>query len=187
MSHWTDKFRLDAGEAVLMVIDIQERLVPAIAQGQRVIDRTAILITVAERLGIPIIAIEMYPKGLGKTVAPLADKLQAADRFEKVTFSALTEDVRSCLAAMEGRRKVIVAGMETHVCVFQSVRDLLRQDYLPFVAADAVGSRSTANNANGLDLMREMGAVITNVETIFFDLMQRAATPLFRELSPLIK
>ncbi|WP_236995047.1 isochorismatase family protein [Heliomicrobium modesticaldum] len=186
MSHGMDKYRLHAPEVVLMVVDIQERLVPAMAEGEQVIGKTGILIAVAQRLGIPIIGVEMYPKGLGKTVPSLADKLRHAHRFEKVTFSALTEEVRQCLAGL-GRRKVIVAGMETHVCVFQSVRDLLQEGYLVFVASDAVCSRSSANFANGIDLMQEMGATISNVETIFFDLMKGAATPLFRELLPLIK
>ncbi|MZP29353.1 isochorismatase family protein [Heliobacterium undosum] len=169
-----------------MVIDIQERLVPAMALGEQVIRKTGTLIAIAQRLGIPVIAIEMYPKGLGKTASPLDERLQGTYRFEKVTFSALTKEVGECLKDL-GRRKVIVAGMETHVCVFQSVRDLLQKGYLVFVAQDAICSRSSANYANGLDLMREMGATITNVETIFFDLMKQAATPLFRELSPLIK
>src|SRR5690606_37736710 len=106
--------------------------------------------------------------------------------FEKITFSGLTPEVAQALE-QTNRKKIIVTGIETHVCVYQTVRDLLKEGYQVFVAEDGVCSRSKANWRNGLSLMAAMGAVITNTETVFFDLMKQAGTPLFKELSKLIK
>ncbi|MBC9784246.1 isochorismatase family protein [Heliobacterium chlorum] len=181
-----DKYYLDAKSTVLMIIDIQERLYAVMERGNEVVRKTGVLIAAAKRLGVPIIYVEMYPKGLGRMVTALADNLKDAHHFEKITFSGCTGEVMSCLVQMK-RRKIIVAGMETHVCVFQTVRDLLRDKYRVFVVSDAVCSRDDDNRRNGLELMASMGAVVTNTETVFFDLLKRAGTELFKELSPLIK
>lgn len=179
-----DKFRLTPEDAVLLVIDIQERLVPAMKYGQQVIEKTGFLLKVANVLEIPILFTEQYPKGLGGTVPELA--LEGVTVFEKITFTGCTPEVTQALQETN-RKKVIVTGMETHVCVFQTVRDLLSQGYQAFVPGDGVCSRTKDNFRNGLSLMAAMGAVITNTETVFFDLMKRAGTPQFKELSKLIK
>lgn len=181
-----DKFTLTREESVLMVVDIQERLVPAMKYGQQVIHRTNILIAIAAQLKIPIIVTEQYPQGLGKTVSEISTNLGAAPTYEKTTFSGCTPEVAATLHRL-GRSKIIVTGMETHVCVFQTVRGLLARDYAVFLVQDAVCSRTKENYRNGLSLMANMGAVLTNTETVFFDLMKEAATPQFRELLPLIK
>lgn len=181
-----DQFTLDRDKAILLVIDIQERLVPAMKYGGKVIKNTNILITIAKTLGIPIMVTEQYSKGLGKTVPEVAGYLDGANTYEKITFSGCTTEVISALNQI-GRKKVIITGMETHVCVFQTVRDLLGLGYQVFVAMDAVCSRSKENYQNALSLMATMGAVITNTETVFFDLMKEAGTPQFKELSRLIK
>lgn len=181
-----DKFTLQREEAILLVIDIQERLMPVMEYGEQVINKTNILITVAKRLGIPVMFTEQYPKGLGRTVPEVAGNLQGAAYVEKITFSACTPELMEGLAKA-GKSKVIVTGMETHVCVFQTVRGLLESGYQVFLPGDAVCSRAKANWRNGLALMQAMGAVITNTETVFFDLMKQAGTPEFRELSKLIK
>lgn len=181
-----DKFTLIKEDAVLIVIDIQERLVPVMKYGEEVIGKTNILISVAKDLDIPILVTEQYPKGLGKTVLGLNTNLDKALTYEKTTFSGCTEEVISGLNQL-GRKKIIITGMETHVCVFQTVRDLIANNYQVFVVEDAVCSRTKANYKNGLDLMSTMGAVITNTETVFFDLIKEAGTPLFKKLSKLIK
>lgn len=181
-----NKYVLNGEEAVLMVIDIQDKLVPAMKYGEKVIQNTATLITVAQKLGVPIIATEQYPKGLGKTVSEVSYNLEESSTFEKTSFSGCTSEVTSALKGFE-RKKIIITGMETHVCVFQTVRELLAQDYQVFVVSDAVCSRTKENYRNGLSLMSSMGAVVTNTETVFFDLMKQAGTPLFKELSKLIK
>lgn len=181
-----EKFTLSSKEAVLMVIDIQERLVPAMPDGQKVIQNTNTLISVSSKLDIPVMVTEQYPKGLKKTVQEISNNLVGTPVYEKITFSGCTNEVTTILKQL-GKKKIIIMGMETHVCVFQTVRDLLAQGYQVFVVRDAVCSRTQENYLNGLSLMAEMGAVITNTETVFFDLMKQAGTPLFKELSKLIK
>ncbi|MGC7871381.1 isochorismatase family protein [Desulfosporosinus sp. SYSU MS00001] len=181
-----EKYCLNGEEAVLMAIDIQERLVPSMKYGEKVIQNTNILISIMKKIGAPIIATEQYPKGLGKTVSDVSSNLDGSSTFEKSTFSGCTSEVTSALQVL-GRKKIIITGMETHVCVFQTVRDLLSQGYQVFVASDAVCSRTKENYRNGLSLMSDMGAVISNTETLLFDILKQSGTPLFKELSKLIK
>ncbi len=186
MTTTSNKYILNQDNSVLFIIDIQEKLIPAMKQSEQVIKNAYTLLTTAQKLGIPVIATEQYPNGLGKTVPNLGSHLDPLTIFEKVSFSGCIPGVISTLKDLR-RKKVIIAGMETHVCVFQTVRDLLANDFEVFVAADAVCSRTDANYQSGLSLMSSMGAVITNTETIFFDLLKRAGTPVFKELSRLIK
>jgi len=181
-----NKYVLTQEEAILLIIDIQDRLVPAMKYKEQVIRNTNTIISFAKNLGIPIIVTEQYPKGLGKTISDLSDNLKESLTYEKITFSGCTSEVTVALKEL-GRKKIIITGMETHVCVFQTVRDLIAYGYQVFVVGDAVCSRTKENYLNGLSLMSAMGAVVTNTETVFFDLMKEADTPLFRKLSKLIK
>ena len=140
----------------------------------------------AKSMDIPIIITEQYPKGLGETVSKLDVNIEEIEKFEKNTFSGCIEEVIGYLKS-KGRKKIIITGMETHVCVFQSVRDLIKEGYYVFVAADAVCSRTEENYKNGLDMMKDMGAVISNTETILFDMLKESGTPQFKALSKLIK
>ncbi len=179
-----DKFTLTREDAVLMIIDIQERLVPAMNYRDQVIRNTNILITTATKLAIPVIVTEQNPKGLGKTVPEL--NTGTAMVFEKIIFCGCTTEVLSTLNRLAGR-KIIVVGMETHVCILQTVRSLLEHGYQVFVVGNAVCSRTKENYKNGLSQMMQMGSVVTNTETVFFDLLKQANTPEFRELLPLVK
>jgi len=179
-----DKCTLNREDAVLLVIDIQERLAPAMKYREQVIRNTNILIDAATSLGIPVIATEQYSKGLGKTVTEV--HIGSAAVYEKMTFCGCTPEVTSALERL-GRKKAIVAGMETHVCVFQTVRGLIELGYQVFVVGDAVCSRTKGNYKNSLSQMALMGAVVTNLETVLFDLLKQANTPEFRKLLPLIK
>lgn len=181
-----DKFTLHRDDAVLVVIDIQERLVPAMKYGRQVIDNTNTLIQVAGQMDIPVFITEQYPQGLGRTVPEIERAAAKTSVFEKVTFSGCTDEMTAALAGLN-RKKVIVTGMETHVCVLQTVRGLLAQGYQVFLVQDAVCSRTKENFRNGLSLMNAMGAVITNTETVVFDLLKRAATDEFRAALKLIK
>lgn len=181
-----DKFTLRQDEAVLLVIDIQERLAPVMYSGDQVIDNTNILLQTASILDFPVLVTEQYPKGLGKTVENICENLSQAKTYEKTEFSACVSELVEELKGL-ARKKIIITGMETHVCVFQTVRELLNLGYEVFVAEDAVSSRTEANYKNALQLMTQMGAVVTNVETIIFDLLKKAGTPEFKELSKLIK
>ncbi len=183
--------RLSPDRAVLLVIDIQERLIPAMPAdvAAQVIKNTKILLEAATRLGLPIVISQQYPKGLGATVPELDAALPpGAHRFDKVQFSAagtfeLTELRAGPLA---GRDQWVVAGMETHVCVYQSVRDLVPHGMV-HVVRDAVSSRTKQNWRAGLDLMDRLGAITTTTEVCVFDLLERAGTDNFKTLSKAIK
>ena len=181
-----NKFALLKEESLLLIIDIQERLVPAMKYGKQVIKNTNILISATEEMNIPIIVTEQYPKGLGQTVPEINNHLGDSLKFEKTLFTACTDEVIEALENA-GKKKIIITGMETHVCVFQTTRDLISRGYEVFVVSDGVASRYKENYKNGLDLIKDMGAVITNTETILFDLLKKAGTPEFKVLSKLIK
>jgi isochorismate hydrolase len=179
---------LDRADALLLIIDVQDRLVTAMPQeGLAQLQKNAsVLIRAARRLELPVVATEQYPKGLGRTVPALRELLSDTP-MEKVEFScgASKPIARHILAT--GRRQIIVAGMEAHVCVFQTVRDLLRGGFAVFVAQDAVLSRTEANREVGLRLCEKSGATLTSTETVLFDLLGVAGTAEFKELAPLIK
>lgn len=180
------KFTLNREETVLLEIDIQERLVPVMKYRNQVVKNTQILLTAAKEMNLPVLATEQYPKGLGRTVPELLDLIGEENIFAKNSFTAFTQEVKEALEKL-GRKKVLVTGMETHVCVFQTVRDLLAHGYEVFLVKDAVASRTKANYLNGLELMKSLGAVITNTETAVFDLLKISGTPEFKVMSKLIK
>lgn len=179
---------LDRNEALLLIVDVQERLATAMppAPLKALEKNAAVLIRAARRLDIPVVATEQYPKGLGPTVPSLRALLPAAP-MTKLEFScgASKPIARHILGA--GRKQMIVAGMEAHVCVFQTVRDLLRGGFSVFIAQDAIVSRTEANREVGLRLCERAGAVLSSTETILFDLLGVAGTPEFKELTALIK
>lgn len=181
-----DKFYLDKEDTILVIIDIQERLVPVMSEKDSVIKNTNILISTANTMDIPVLLTQQYTKGLGETVAELNENLEQVERIEKNTFTACIDNTMDFLKN-SNRKTIIISGMEAHVCVFQTVRDLLNHGYKVFVAADAVCSRTKENYDNGIEIMRDMGAVISNTETILFDLLKKSGTDEFRKLSKLIK
>ncbi len=176
-----------AAESLLLLVDVQERLAPAIDGGERVIERASILLRAAGRLGIPILATEQYPKGLGPTVPALAALLGAAPVLAKTAFSAAAEPAIAAAVARTGRRRILVCGTETHICVLQSALGFLSMGYEVLAVADAVGSRRPESRQLGLERMRAAGVVIVDVEMVLFEWLERAGTDLFREISRLIK
>ena len=182
-----DKFYIDRNEALLLVIDIQEKLLPVISNNEVITDKNNILIAAANKLNIPVVYTEHYAKGIGPTVEQLKQNLSNAVKFDKVAFSACLEDGFLELISKTKRKKIIVTGTEAHVCVFQTIRDLLNNGYDVFVPIDAVGSREDVIKDNALSLLRDMGAVITNTELIVFDLVKISGTPEFKEILKLVK
>lgn len=181
-----DKFNLNSEETFLLIIDIQDRLAKAMEYGEKVIEKTDILISTAEEMDMPVIVTEQYPKGLGNTVPQLDVKLKNAKKFEKINFSAYIGEIKEAIEQTE-KKKVIMTGMETHVCVFQTARDLISNGYEVYIVSDGVCSRTKEDYLNGLDLMKSMGAIIISTETVVFDLLKKAGTPEFKLLSKLIK
>lgn len=178
------KYCINKENAVLVIIDVQERLMNAMPDRDKVYKNIQILIDAAKQLGIPVIVTEQYPRGLGATVAPIKEHLEDYQYVEKVSFSA-GEALLSMLS--DEHKTFIITGTETHVCVFQTVRDLVEAGYNVHLVKDAICSRFEINNQSGLDLMRDLGAVITNTETVVFDLLKLAGTSDFKAISPLIK
>ncbi len=181
---------LSRTRAGLLVIDIQERLVPAMveATAAKVISNAQILIRAAHTLGVPIVVSQQYPKGLGATVAAIADVLPAdAHRFDKLEFSAAASPAFAALSPELKRDQWIVVGMETHVCVYQTARDLAARGHAVHVVADAVCSRTDANWQIGMGLVAKAGAIATSTEVCVFDLLGRAGSDEFRVLSKLIR
>ena len=174
--------------AFLLVVDVQDRLASAMPKGALadLEKNAAVLIRAARRLGLPVVATEQYPKGLGRTLPALRELLQDAP-MEKLEFSCAAAKPVARHIAATGRRQAIVAGMEAHVCVFQTVRDLLADGFSVFLAQDAVISRTDGNRAVGLRLCEKAGATLTSTEAVLFDLLGVAGTPEFKELAPLIK
>ncbi|CFX68834.1 Isochorismatase-like [Syntrophomonas zehnderi OL-4] len=179
------KYRLNKEDAVLVVIDLQDRLMNAMPDKEKVYKNTGILLQTAQQLNIPVIVSEQYPRGLGSTVAEIKEHLKDYEYIEKTSFS-VCEALQAKLAGLK-RKTLIITGSETHVCVYQTVRDMVAEGYQVHVVQDAVCSRFPANYQNGIELMRDLGAVITSTETVVFDLLKEAGTADFKALSPLIK
>jgi nicotinamidase-related amidase len=175
--------KLQPDRTTLVVVDVQEGFRRAIPDFERVAKATATLIQGAEAIGIPIVVSEQYPKGLGETAAEVAEHLpEGAEPLEKVVFSAADAEGFD----LGGRDQVLVCGIETHVCVSQTVIDLLDAGTEVQVAEDAVGSRTEENKRVGLHKMERAGAGLTSVETALFELLGRAGTDEFKAIQKLI-
>jgi nicotinamidase-related amidase len=175
--------KLDPGRAALVVVDIQEAFRKALPDFDSVTAATGTLIEGAKAVGIPIVVTEQYPKGLGHTVPEVSEHLpDGVEPLEKVCFSAAEADGFD----LGGRDQALVCGIETHVCVNQSVLDLLDSGTEVHVAQDAVGSRSDENKLVGLHKMERAGAVLTSVETALFELLGRAGSDEFKQVQKLI-
>ena len=179
---------IEAAKSCLLIVDMQERLLPVIHEATRVADNCATLIEAAEKLDLPIILSEQYPKGLGPTVPELENK--NAMIFDKLAFSVWRNDtLKAHFKKMQdsGFTQVIIGGVEAHVCVLQSAIDLRQAGFGVFVVADAVGSRKQDSVNLALSRLRHNGVEVINVEMAVFELAGKAGTPEFKALSALIK
>jgi len=182
-----NKFRLEAADAVLLIVDVQERLSAVMRERDEVVENIVHLIETAKCLGVPVLLTEQHSKGLGPTVTTIKAALPQYAPIEKITFSCCAaEDFQKSLHAL-GRKTVIMCGMEAHVCVLQTCVDLLEDGCAVHVAEDCVTSRTGGNKAGGIEYMRQAGAVVTSCETAMFQLMKRADIGAFKALSKRIK
>ncbi len=174
-------------ESCLIVIDMQERLVPAMQSPAQTIKNAGVLIQAAKRLKVPTLLTEQYAKGLGPTVSEL--KVLAGDVpvLEKLHFSCMKDD--DFAAAFRGlnRKQVVIAGMEAHICVLQTAVNLMDEGYQIFVVTDATSSRTAASEKACLDRLGAAGAGIVTTEMVVFEWLCRAGTAEFKELLPLVK
>jgi nicotinamidase-related amidase len=176
--------KLDRARAALIVVDIQEAFRKALPAFDQVAAAVATLVQGAEALSVPIVVTEQYPKGLGHTVPEVTEQLpEGVEPLDKVCFSAAGAEGFD----LEGRDQAIVCGIETHVCVNQTVLDLLDGGVEVHVVGDAVGSRTEENRELGLHKVERAGAVLTSVETALFELLRGSDAAEFKRVQELVK
>lgn len=179
--------------STLLVIDIQEKLLPVIRNADSLLATVEFLQTVAGILGVPIVVSEQYPKGLGPTVAQLMNVAAEATRFEKLRFSAADEFQKILLQGnsdnptQSPRDQVVIVGIETHICVLQTALDLIGRGLRVFVVSDAVGSRHRTDCKTALRRVRDGGGVVCSAESVAFEWCEQAGTDAFRKISQLVR
>ena len=173
---------IDAKRTTLLLIDLQERLAPAIHDVDAVLRHNLWLTDIAKQLAIPVIATVQYPKGLGPTVPALAEKLLPEQIFEKIHFSAVAD---GCLQKLPdySRDQIVLTGTEAHVCVLQTALDLLAAGKQVFVVAEAIGSRRPEDRLFAIERLRQEGCRIVTREMVAFEWLHRAGTEQFRQIS----
>jgi nicotinamidase-related amidase len=180
---------LEAEQCALIVVDMQEKLLPPIWEKERLVRNAQLLIRLAGILKIPALVSTQYAKGLGNTLPDIASMLPDTPAIDKLMFSCFGSDVFcSLLKRLPGQRTtVLLCGMETHICVMQTALGALRDGYLVHVAADAVSSRTELNWRIGLDRMGTAGAILSSAEMMIYELLRSSSAPAFREMLPHLK
>ena len=176
--------KLNLEDCLLLVIDIQERLIPVIHQHEEVIHNANILLKGMEILGVPVIVTEQYPKGLGNTCKEILLG-EDAKVMEKITFSCLANDYIK--ESVQSKKQIIICGVEAHICVLKTALDLLDEGYQVHLITDAVSSRKKENKQVAIERMKQSGVFISSTEMILFQLLDKAGTEEFKLISKLIK
>ena len=179
--------RIFSNESVALVVDIQEKLFPHIDNHNKLQTNCEILLSGLNVLDIPIVVTEQYPKGLGPTIKSISSLITDFNPIEKLSFSCCGE--KKFLESLHeyGKRNVIIFGIETHVCVLQTVMDLIERGYHPVVIEDCVSSRKSSDRETALKRMAREGVIITTYESILFELCEVAGTEQFKKISKLVK
>jgi nicotinamidase-related amidase len=180
---------LERGSSQLLIVDIQEKLIPTIHGAERMIARTLFLIEAARTLGLPITLTEQYPKGLGPTEPSLRAACDnAVQAFAKTAFSCLKDDaIRMHLTSHDARKQLVIMGMEAHVCVLQTALDAVSAGYSVFVVGDAISSRSASDVEVAQRRLTASGVTMISAEMAFFEWLERSGTPEFKQLAPLLR
>ena len=190
MMEQLDRFEVPRGSAVVVLVDIQERLLRAMDPDRKeaAVHNTRLLLSLAKTLKLPVMATEQHPRGLGETIPEVRELLPpGAVPIEKVVFSSWKAKGFAERFRALGRSTAILAGMESHVCVLGTAKDMLRAGFNVHVPRDAVLSRTRENWLIGLDLMDRAGVVVTSTETLIFQMLERAGTEEFKEMARLLK
>ena len=182
-----EKIRIRSTEAVLVIVDVQERLAKVMERREQVEGAIGVLIRTAQLHDIPVVLTQQYTKGLGPTVDALASQLDGIEHVEKVIFSCCGEEPFNKALDALGRKKVILTGMEAHICVFQTGLDLLDSGYTVHIPWDAVCSRVDGNRDAALNSLQRAGAIVTSSETVAFQILEKAGTLEFKEISALLR
>jgi nicotinamidase-related amidase len=170
-------------DSLVLLIDMQEKLAPVIEQGKEVEQAAAWVLQIAVQLGVPILATEQYPQGLGVTLPALAELVPADHVMEKIHFSALREPLIAERLKLSGKTQLVIIGTETHVCVLQTAMDALAAGYQVFIVEEAVGSRTEQNRQLALLRLQQAGAQIISKEMLAFEWLDKAGTDNFRTIS----
>jgi nicotinamidase-related amidase len=186
---------LTSDETILVLIDVQEKLTAVMDDREALIENLVKLVKALQALGVPVIRLEQNPGRMGNTITPLRELLAEAPALAKLSFSCWGDAAFRQALTGTGRRKVLLAGIETHVCVYQTAADLLAEGYAVEVVADAVASRRAVDKAIGLDRIRACGrsagdagrSPLTSVETVIFELLRSAEHPAFRTVLGIVK
>lgn len=178
--------RLVAEDTVLLLVDLQEKLLPVIEGNERIVRHCALLLRAAAELKIPVVITEQNPARLGSTLPALRELARNNEPHEKMCFSACTASTLAVLEASE-RKTVLLCGVEAHVCVLQTALDLVERAYSVFAVRDAIGSRTAANAEIGWQRMMRAGVLPTSAESAVFELLHEAGTPAFKALLPFLK
>jgi nicotinamidase-related amidase len=174
-------------ESVAVIVDVQERLFPHMHKREGLEKSLLTLIRGLRVLDIPLLVTQQYTKGLGPTIPTLHEPLGEYTPIEKRAFSCMDEKEFTGALEQSGKRRVILAGIETHVCVMQTAIDMMQQGYIAVIVEDCVSSRKQGDKETALSRLREEGAVITSYESILFELLRYSGTDTFREISKLVK
>lgn len=179
--------RMNAEETMAVVIDYQTKLMPAIFENEKLIEKSAILLKGLKELEIPMVISQQYTKGLGETVEPIAEALGEFTAYDKKTFSLYkTEELKKAIDSC-GRKNVIVCGAEAHICVLQTVIDLAEAGYNVFLVEDCIGSRKPNDKKMALKRAEKEGAFITTYEGVLYELTVGAENPHFKAISKITK
>lgn len=178
---------LNSTTSLLLLIDVQVRLEAAMPRDDGLVRNASILVKAAREVGVPVIASEQYPKGLGPTVPELADLLAEGERHAKVEFSCQRNPGLAAAIEASGKSQIVIAGIEAHVCVLQTALDLIGPGRAVYVVADAIASRDPKSRDIALKRMADAGVTIVTTEMVAFEWVGSAAAPQFKAISALIR
>lgn len=178
--------KITTENTIAIVIDYQEKLVPAMSEEEKLVKKSKILLGGLKAMGIPMIVTTQYAKGLGNTIEDLSEELDGAPVIDKNTFSVMDNDAVK-QAIPKGTKNIIVCGMEAHICVLQSIIDFQEAGYQTYMVADCISSRSQEDKAYSLVRGEKEGTVITTAEAVLYELMGGSKHPAFKTVSSLVK
>ena len=179
--------RIPRNNAIGVIIDMQSVLYPFIHEHEQLTSNAEILISGLKILDVPLILTQQYTKGLGETIDPLKEAAGNLKHIEKTSFSCCDEPMFNEVLAVTAKKFVIILGIESHVCVMQTVVDLNERGYVPVLVEDCVASRTPNDKAIAVERMRAEGAIITSFESLLFELLQYSGTDTFKQISKLVK
>lgn len=175
--------RIERKRAVALVVDYQEKLVPVMQESEQLIHNSAILLEGLKTLDVPMVITQQYTKGLGTTVKEITEAVGHEEHIEKLTFSAYN----GVKPYIREKKYIIVCGIETHICVLQTVIDLKAAGYVPVLVADCVSSRKVKDREVALERIRQAGAIVTTYESLLFELLKEAGTEQSKKIQKLIR